>query len=148
MPKAKNGDTVKVHYTGTLSDGTVFDSSLKRDTLQFKIGERKLIPGFEDAVVELEVGKKTTVTIPSDKAYGPSKKELVLVVEREKIPDHVKPQIGQVLQFQKQDDAGKPTGEVVAFNVKGVTDTHLTLDANHPLAGKDLTFEIELVEIL
>lgn len=154
MAQAKTGDTVKVHYTGKLEDGTVFDSSLQREPIQFKIGEKKLIPGFEDAVIDMSPGEKSTITIPSEKAYGQIRKELILSVERSKIPQNIKPEVGQVLKFQKQPDCDEGKcdhnhpDETVVFSVIGVTDTHLTLDANHPLAGKNLTFEIELIEIV
>lgn len=148
MAQAKKGDTVKVHYTGKLNDGTAFDSSREREPIQFVIGEKKLIPGFENAVIELSPGEKKTITIASDDAYGPHREELVISIEKNKIPTNVNPQIGQVLQFQKQSETGDSKGETIALTVMGITDTHYTLDANHPLAGKDLIFEIELIEIL
>lgn len=148
MAKAKKGDTVKVHYTGKLTDGSTFDSSLERKPIEFVIGEKKLIPGFEDAVINLQPGEKTKTFIPCAKAYGLHRKELVISIEKNKIPTNVNPKIGQVLQFQKQPEPGQTEGEVIALTVVSITDTHYNLDANHPLAGKDLEFEIELIEIL
>lgn len=148
MAQAKAGNAVRIHYTGKLEDGTIFDSSIKRDPIEFTIGDGKVIPGFEDGVVDMEPGQKKTIKIECEQAYGPHRQELVITVERTKIPDTVKPEMGQMLQFKKQDDQGKETGEIIAFCVTGITDTHLTLDANHPLAGKDLTFDLELVEIV
>jgi len=153
MAQAKQGDTVKVHYTGKLEDGSVFDSSVERDPIQFTIGQKMVIPGFENAVVDMTPGDKATVSIPSDEAYGPVRDELLVTIERSQIPSDVDPQVGQVLKFQKQPDKccdkdGCAHNETIVFSVVGVTDTHLNLDANHPLAGKDLTFDIELVEIV
>ena len=148
MAQAKTGDTVKVNYTGKLPDGATFDSSIGKEPIKFVIGEKQLIPGFEDAVIDMQPGGKTTVTIKSDEAYGPHRQELVMSVDRKDIPDHIKPEVGQVLQFEKKAEKEGEPEQVIPFTVVGTTDTHLTLDANHPLAGKDLTFEIELLEIL
>jgi len=148
MPKANNGDTVTVHYTGKLDSGEQFDTSQGKEPIKFIIGEKKLIPGFELGVIGMEPGEKKTVTIPSDQAYGPSRKELIIQIERDKIPANIKPEIGQVLRFQKNPEAGQNPNEIIAFTVIGITDKELTLDANHPLSGKDLIFEIELLEIL
>ena len=139
--QAQIGDTVKVHYTGTLDDGTVFDSSLERDPLEFTIGEGKLIPGFEEAVIGMSEGESKTVEIPADKAY-PYNEELVFVVDRDQLQPDLQPEVGQQLQFQRED------GQIVIFTVIDVSELSVTLDGNHPLAGEDLTFEIQLVEIL
>ena len=147
MAKPKTGDTVKVHYTGKLDDGKVFDSSVGKTPLQFKVGEQKVIPGFEKAVLELEPGEKKTIIIKSDQAYGSHHKEMVITAERKNIPENIKPEIGQMLEMREQDKDGKP-GRTFAVLITAITDTDVTLDANHPLAGKDLTFEIELVEIV
>lgn len=147
MSQAKTGDSVTVHYTGKLANGNVFDSSVGKEPIKFTIGDKKLIPGFEQAVIGMEPGGKTSVTIPSAEAYGPRREELVISVDRKDIPDHIKPEVGQVLQFQKKPESAEAKPEVIAFTVIAVTDDKLKLDANHPLAGKDLTFEIELVEI-
>jgi peptidylprolyl isomerase len=138
---AKDSDTVKVHYTGTLDDGTVFDSSLEREPLEFKIGEGMLIPGFEEAVKGMQVGQSKTVTIPAAEAYGPHLDDLIIVVEREQLPEGLEPEVGQILEATQED------GRTDVVTVIDVSETTITVDANHPLAGKDLTFEIKLVEI-
>ena len=138
---ASDGDTVRVHYTGTLEDGTTFDTSVGREPLEFTLGEGKMIPGFEKAVYGLKVGKSKTVTIPAEEAYGPHRDDLVIVVEREQLPADLDPKVDQQLQMQQTD------GRTAVVIVTDVSETTITVDANHPLAGKDLTFEIELVEI-
>ena len=142
MSDAKKGDTVKVHYTGRLDDGSVFDSSLDGEPLQFIIGEGHVIQGFEEAVEGMSPGEKKTVRIEFEKAYGPHYDEGVIVVERSGLPEDLKPKVGDVLQIPQHD------GDPLIVTVKEITDTTITLDANHPLAGKDLIFEIELMEIL
>ena len=142
MHYAKYGDTIKVHYTGSLADGTVFDSSRKREPLEFQIGSGSLIPGFENGVIGMAVGDTKTVTIPDHEGYGPKKEDLVIKVKRENLPDNISPEIGQTLQISQPD--GHPFG----VTVTGADETSLTLDANHPLAGETLLFELELVEIL
>ena len=141
MRQAKYGDTVKVHYTGKLEDGTVFDSSIDRDPLQFTLGEGQVIPGFEQAVVGMNLGESKTVTISMDEAYGPHREEMVVMVERNKFPEHMQLEGGQQLQI-RQDD-----GQIIFVIVADVSESSVTLDANHPLAGKDLTFDIQLIEI-
>lgn len=141
MAEARQGANVKVHYTGRLDDGTVFDSSESREPLSFVLGEGKVIPGFEDAVMGMGEGDSRTTTIPSDEAYGPHRDELILAVERERFPDEVDPEVGLRLQMQTQE------GDVVPVVVAGVEEDTIKLDANHPLAGRDLTFDIELVEV-
>jgi len=138
---AKDGDTVKVHYTGTLGDGTTFDTSVEREPLEFTLGAGQVIPGFEEAVIGMQVGQSKTVTIPSEEAYGPHSDELIMVVERDQLPEGLDPEVGQQLQTQGAD------GRTTIVVVTEVSETTITVDANHPLAGKDLTFEIELVEI-
>jgi peptidylprolyl isomerase len=138
---AKVGDTVKVHYTGTLADGSVFDSSIGREPLQFTLGDGQMIPGFEQAVIGMELGETKTVTIPADQAYGPYYEELVFVIDRDELPAGMEPEVGQKLQMQSA------TGQITIVTVKDVSETNVTLDANHELAGKDLTFEIQLIEI-
>ncbi|MDI6810155.1 MAG: peptidylprolyl isomerase [archaeon] len=140
MREAKYGDTVKVHYTGKLEDGTVFDSSIDRDPLQFTPGEGQVIPGFEQAVVGMNLGESKTVTIPMDEAYGPHREEMVVMVERNKIPENMQLEGGQQLQI-RQDD-----GQINFVIVTDISESSVTLDANHPLAGKDLTFDIQLIE--
>ena len=142
MTAIKQGDTVKVHYTGTIADGTVFDSSKEREPLEFTIGEGKLIPGFEKAVVGMNIGETNTVTIPSDEAYGEKKEEMIVDVQRDQIPAEIDPEVGQQLQIQQKD------GGAIPVVVTAVDETSVKLDANHPLAGEDLTFKIEVVEVL
>ena len=141
MTQAKKGDFVKVHYTGKLEDGTIFDSSRGKDPLGFTLGEGKLIPAFEAAVVGMNPGDSTTTTIPAEQAYGPHREEAVIEVERQHLPEDIDPQVGQKLQMQQEG------GQPIVVAVTAVTDKTVTLDANHDLAGKDLTFDIELVEI-
>jgi peptidylprolyl isomerase len=138
---AQSGDTVTVHYKGLLKDGTVFDSSENREPLNFKIGEGKLIPGFEKAVVGLAPGETVKAEVPPEEGYGPHREEMVLAVEREQLPEDLDPSVGQQLQMQQQD------GKSMIVTVAEVSNESVTLDANHPLAGKELVFEIELVAI-
>jgi len=142
MAKAKTGDTVKVHYTGKLDDGTIFDTSADREPLQFTIGEGQLIPDFEQAVVGMDPGESKTVQIPSDKAYGPHHEEMVMIVNRTEFPEDIEPKVDQRLQVRQED------GQSFAVTVTVVSESSVTLDANHPLAGKDLTFDIQLAEII
>ena len=139
MP-ATNGDTVRVHYTGTLDDGTVFDSSRERDPLEFVLGQGSLIPGFESAVEGREAGEKVCVTLPPDKAYGDVDRELIFTVPRAQVPDHIPLNAGVPLQLSNEQGQMDVT-------ITEVGADEITLDANHPLAGKTLTFEIEIVEI-
>lgn len=141
MSQAKNGDTVKVHYTGKLEDGTVFDSSQGRDPLEFKLGDDRMIPGFETAIVGMNVGDEKTIKVRSDEAYGPHREELVFEVERESLPDDLDPQVGQQLELQQ------PDGRSLILTVADMSDSGVTLDGNHPLAGKDLTFDVTLVSV-
>jgi peptidylprolyl isomerase len=140
--QAKNGNTVQVHYTGKLADGTIFDSSVGREPLEFTLGAGQLIPGFEKAVLGMKVGEKKIVTIPADEAYGPHRDEQVVEIPREELPSDLTPQVGQQLVVTQQD------GRQIIVVITEVSDKTVTIDANHPLAGKDLTFEIELVKIL
>lgn len=141
MSKVKDGDTVKVHYTGTLDNGEVFDTSENREPLEFTLGQGQLIPGFEKAVTGLAVGESTTVDIPSAEAYGEAREDLIISVPKNQLPEDVEPQIGMQLQVNQ------PNGQPVPVRVTAIGDEDLTLDANHPLAGQDLTFKIELVEV-
>jgi peptidylprolyl isomerase len=142
MEQAQNGDTVKVHYTGTLDDGTIFDTSVGRDPLEFTLGERQVIPGFEQAVVGMSPGESKTAEISADEAYGPHNEEMVVSVDRSDFPNSIEPRVGQMLQLHQ------PSGQRIAVTVTEVSEASVTLDANHPLAGKDLTFDIQLVEIM
>jgi peptidylprolyl isomerase len=139
---AKNGDTVRVHYTGTLDDETVFDTSVDRDPLEFTIGDGSLIPGFEDAVIGMSPGDQASAQIPADAAYGQRREDLLIGIDRESLPNDFEPSLGQQLTMQTE------TGQVVEVQIVDLNDANLTVDANHPLAGRDLNFEIELVEIL
>ena len=142
MSEAKKGDKVKVHYTGKLNDGSQFDSSEGREPLEFEIGGQQVIEGFENAVVGLKVGEKVTIEIPSEQAYGPKIDEMVLRVEKTQLPAEFNPELGQKFQLPQEN------GQNVVVTVTDLTETHIELDANHPLAGKDLIFDIELVEVL
>ncbi len=142
MALAQAGDTVRVHYTGKLDDGTVFDSSAGSDPIEFVIGDHQVIPGFEDGVTGMAIGETKTITIPFDQAYGAYDDELVLDVPRDQFPDHITPEIGEALQLQQ------PDGNVITVIISEVSDESVTLDANHPLAGEDLTFDLELAEIV
>lgn len=141
MVQAKPGDTVKIHYTGRLEDGTVFDSSANREPLEFTLNGGQVIPGFEQAVLGMSPGESKTEKIPMDQAYGPHRPEMVLEVNREQMPPELQPEVGQQLQVQQ------PDGQAIPVFITEVTESTVTLDANHPLAGEDLTFDIELVEI-
>ena len=141
MAQAKSGDTVRVHYTGRLEDGGVFDSSEGREPLEFVLGAQQVIPGFEEAVDGLSPGEERSVSIPADRAYGPRREEMVLTVGRDQFPDEIRPEVGQQLQMSQE-------GQVAVVTVTGVSDAEVTLDANHPLAGKDLVFDVQLVEIV
>ena len=141
MAQVKQGDTVKVHYTGTLADGTVFDSSDGRDPLQFTVGGGQVIPGFDDAVDGMAVGEQKTVTIPCQQAYGEVQNELVMTVPLEQVPPDLKIEVGMMLEM------GGTQGEVLRVTVVEITASTVILDANPPLAGKDLTFALELVGI-
>ncbi len=138
----KKGDTVRVHYIGTLEDGTVFDKTAESGPLEFIVGEGKLIPGFDDAVVGMRTGEKKTVKIPSERAYGPRIDDLEVALERANLPEDVKPEVGKKVRI------GAGEGAKTDFTITEVSDESVTLDANHPLAGQDLTFEIELVDIV
>ena len=142
MTQAKPGDTVKIHYTGKLEDGTVFDSSMNREPLEFTLNGGQVIPGFEQAVVGMMPGESKTQKIPMEEAYGPYRSEMVIEVSRQQLPADLQPEVGQQLQVQQ------PNGQAVPVFVTEVTDATVTLDANHPLAGEDLTFDIQLVEIV
>jgi len=142
MVQTKYGDTVKVHYTGKLENGTVFDSSINREPLQLTIGEGCLIPGFENALVGMRPGESKTTKVEAGDAYGPHRKEMTQIINRDQFPKHLRPEVGQELQDYQ------PDGRIIKVMVADVSESSVTLDANHPLAGKDLTFDIQLVGIL
>lgn len=141
MNSAQNGNVVRVHYTGRLDDGSVFDSSHGREPLEFTLGGGQVISGFERAVSGMEVGETRSTNVPADEAYGPRREDLVLEIDREQIPEGVEVSVGTQLQLQQEN------GQAVPVTVADVGNESVTLDANHPLAGRDLSFELELVEI-
>jgi len=142
MTQAKSGDTVRIHYTGTLEDGTQFDSSDGRDPLEFALGGGQVIPGFDSAVDGMAVGENKSVTIQPDQAYGERHDQLVQEVPKTALPEDMEPTVGMQLESQS------PDGQVMNLVVTDVADETITVDANHPLAGQPLTFAIELVEIV
>ncbi len=142
MTQAKSGDTVRIHYTGTLDDGTQFDSSAGRDPLEFALGAGQVIRGFDSAVDGMAVGEKKTVTLPAQEAYGEHHEQLVQEVSRSALPGEIEPAVGMQLQSQS------PEGQVMMLVITDVGEESITVDANHPLAGQALTFAIELVEIV
>ena len=142
MTIAKSGDTVRIHYTGTLDDGTQFDSSAGRDPLEFALGGGQVIPGFDEAVNGMTVGENKTVTIAPEQAYGERHDQLVQEVPKSVLPDEISPEVGMQLQSQS------PEGQVMNLVVTEVGEDAITVDGNHPLAGQALTFAIELVEIV
>lgn len=138
---AVSGDTVQVHYTGTLSDGSVFDSSVDSTPIEFTIGSAAVIPGFENAVLGMQIGESKTFTIPSDEAYGPRDPRLVQDVPRTELPPELDLFLGMRLTAQNG------AGQEIPLVVTALSDEAVRLDANHPLAGENLTFTIELVSI-
>jgi len=141
MTRAKIGDTVRVHYMGKLDDGTVFDTTMTHEPVEFTIGTRQVIPGFEQAVIGLEPGESVTVRVPALKAFGAYRPEMVQSVHPSQLPNGLEPEVGQQLQIPRSD------GGPFLVRVTEVSDASITLDANHPLAGQDLTFNVRLVEI-
>ena len=139
--QAKKGDAVKVHYTGRLDDGSVFDSSVSREPLGFTLGDGNMIKGFDAAVYGMLIGDKKTVTIPAAEAYGERRDDMLIDVPISQVPPNISPEIG--LQLVLQGGGGQP----MPVTVVDVTEEKITLDANHELAGKDLIFDIELVAI-
>jgi len=141
MFKAETGDTVKVNYVGKLADGTVFDSSEGKQPLHFILGKQEVIPGFDHAAHGMVQGEKKTVIVSSDEAYGPYHEKLVETVELKLLPDNLELTPGGQLEVSRED------GEKMYFFIRTLTEETVTLDANHPLAGKELTFDIEMLEI-
>lgn len=141
MAQVKSGDTVKIHYTGSLDNGTEFDSSAGKDPLQFTVGTGQLIPGLDKAVEGMTVGEKKTVNVEPDEAYGPRQDQMVSEVPKSALPPHIEPEVGMGLQTKSQD------GQDMQLTVTEVGEETITVDANHPLAGKPLNFEIELMQI-
>lgn len=141
MQQVQQGDKVKVHYHGKLTDGTTFDSSEGREPLEFEVGAGAVIPGFDNGVKGMAIGDKKTVNIPADEAYGPKVDELVMDFPKERFPEDMVPEIGMQLMMNNG------SGQQFPVTIVGVKDDTITLDANHQLAGKDLVFDIELVDI-
>ncbi|MFW5802990.1 MAG: FKBP-type peptidyl-prolyl cis-trans isomerase [Verrucomicrobiota bacterium] len=141
MAEAKSGDKVKVHYTGKFEDGTVFDTSNERGPLEITLGNHDVIPGVENAVEGMQEGEKKQVTVPCEEGYGQHDEQQVLEVPKDKLPDDVEPQEGMVLEGQTQD------GNTVRLQVVEVGEDAVKVDANHPLAGKTLVFDLELAEV-
>ena len=142
MAQAKEGDKVKVNYTGSLEDGTVFGTSSEEDPLEFTIGQEKVLPSFENAVIRMNEGDTKTVSIPPEDAFGQPKEDLIFDVERTKLPPDIDLKLGGVLRV------GSDTGKSFDVAITNIDDETVTLDGNHPLAGKALNLEIQLVEIL
>jgi peptidylprolyl isomerase len=141
MSEAKKGDRVKVHYTGKLTDGSVFDSSRDREPLEFELGAGMMIAGFDAAVTGMKVGETKTAEIASGEAYGEHNDEMVISVPKTQLPEGLDPEVGQQLGMQQ------PDGQSIPVRVTKVEEESIEIDANHPLAGKDLIFDLELVEI-
>jgi len=142
MSKVKENDVVKVHYTGKLNNGQIFDSSLEREPMEVALGQGKLIPGFESGLIDMEVNEKKTITIEKQDAYGEVNKELFHRVPKSELPPEIKPEVGMGLV------GSNPDGSQQQFRIAEVGDEEIIIDANHPLAGQDLVFDLELVEIL
>lgn len=141
MQQVKSGDTVKVHYHGKLTDGTTFDSSEGREPLEFKVGTGQVIKGFDDGVTGMEVGQKKTITIPVDDAYGPKDDNMVVEFPKSNFPDDLQPEIGMQLNMTNG------SGQVIPVTIVEILDESIILDANHPLAGQELVFDLELMNI-
>ncbi len=137
----EKGQKVKIHYTGTLDDGSQFDSSAGRDPLEFEMGAGMVIPGFESGVQDMEVGEKKNIHIPSVEAYGEKRDEMVMEFERTQLPEDLEPEVGMGLQMQG------PQGQPIPVQITAVAEETITIDANHPLAGQNLNFELELVDV-
>jgi peptidylprolyl isomerase len=141
MSQAKNGDTVKMHFTGRLANGEVFTRSEDESPLELTLGTGELIPGVERGILGMEVGEKKTITVPPEQAYGPRQEELVVQVKRSDLPEHITPTIGKPLRIRQSD------GNDIQVFIADISEHTVTLDANHPLAGLTLFFDLELVEI-
>ncbi len=142
MTTVKEGNTVRVHYTGTLDDGSVFDTSKEKEPLEFTLGQGQIIPGFEEAVVGMKVGESKSVRIVAENAYGLHRDELVVDVPLDQLPQDLNLEVGRKLQMRQTN------GQSIVVTITGISEKEVTLDANHALAGQDLKFEIELVEIV
>ena len=136
MSQVKANDTVKVHYTGKLADGQVFDSSEGKEPIEFTLGQGQLIPGFEKGLIDMKVNEKKTVTIPKEEAYGEPREELIQEVQKDQLPEEIKPEVGMGLVSKT------PDGREMNLLVAEVKDDTIVVDGNHPLAGKDLVFDL------
>lgn len=143
MAQAKAGDTVRVHYEGQLSDGTIFDSSLEREPIEFILGQDTVIPGFEQAVIGMEVGESKDVSIPPEEGFGEYSEDLVVNIEKTILPPDINPELGMQLEVSSEEEE---TSRV--FTIADIAEDSITLDGNHPLAGAEIAFKIELLEIL
>ena len=142
MSQVKANDTVKVHYTGKLADGQVFDSSVERgEPIEFTMGQGQLIPGFEKGLIDMKVNEKKTINIPKEEAYGEPREELIQEVQKSQLPEEIKPEVGMGLVSKS------PDGQEMNLVVRDVKEETIVVDGNHPLAGKDLVFDLEVVEI-
>lgn len=142
MAQVKVGDTVKIHYSGFLMDGTIFDSSLEGEPFEFTLGDGSVIPGFDAALLGMAEGEEKTLAILPEHAYGPRDEELVAEIERDQIPPEIVPEVGAILQISSEE------GEASNVIITRVTDISITLDGNHPLAGQELIFEVKLLEVV
>ncbi len=141
MSEAKNGDTVKVHFTGKLENGEIFSKSEVETPIEVTLGNGELLPGFENGILGMEVGEKKTITVPPEEAYGPKQEDLMVEVDKGNLPEHVTPAIGKGLRIRQSD------GDDIHVIISDMTETTVTLDGNHPLAGVTLFFDLELVGI-
>ena len=144
MAQAKAGDTVRVHYEGQLSDGTIFDSSLEREPIEFILGQDTVIPGFEQAVLGMEAGESKDVSVPPEDGFGEYSEDLVVNIEKSMLPPDINPELGMQLEVSSEEEEETPR----VFTIADIAEDSLTLDGNHPLAGEEIAFKIELLEIL
>ena len=142
MAQAKAGDTVRVHYEGQLSDGTIFDSSLEREPIEFILGQDTVIPGFEQAVIGMKAGESKDVSIPPEDGFGEYSEDLVVNIEKSILPPDINPELGMQLEVSSEEE------NLRVFTIAEIAEDSVTLDGNHPLAGEEIAFKIELLEIL
>ncbi|MFA9614389.1 MAG: peptidylprolyl isomerase [Deltaproteobacteria bacterium] len=148
MAQAKAGDTVRVHYEGQLSDGTIFDSSLEREPIEFILGQDTVIPGFEQAVIGMEVGESKDVSIPPEEGFGEYSEDLVVNIEKTILPPDINPELGMQLEVSSEEEEEEEEETPRVFTIADIAEDSITLDGNHPLAGAEIAFKIELLEIL
>ena len=149
MAQAKAGDTVRVHYEGQLSDGTIFDSSLEREPIEFILGQDTVIPGFEQAVIGMEAGQSKDVSIPPEEGFGEYSEDLVVNIEKTILPPDINPELGMQLEVSSEEEEEEEEEETPrVFTIADIAEDSITLDGNHPLAGAEIAFKIELLEIL